>query len=211
MTQLGPYGISTAVRRILPQINEIVAKFKTSSISNEKLPVYDDPDYNFDGPDYKMTDELAKSYSEVMRLMWDDEKNRKDLKEDDNIDFQQIAEEYTKSKIEEIDTEIKKIDEQLKKSGIDPDKAENSSSEEDDGKDTKDKKDDDKDSVGSLSKRKTALAKIKEQCEKIVADPLKIELYLPVPTIAFGITQRVMTAISDASKNDANSEKNIAS
>lgn len=60
VTQLGPYGIPTAVRRVVPQLNAIFAKFETQQKS---------ADASYDGK--AMPPELAKAYSEAAEVLGD--------------------------------------------------------------------------------------------------------------------------------------------
>lgn len=205
VTQLGPYGISTTIRRILPQVNQIFAKFKTINISNEKIIV----------DDQMLTPELGKSYAEAWEVLWKNEKNRKNLKDGDNIDAEAIVKEYAQSKIKEIDTELKKVDEQLKKAGVDADNAEEAAKEDKDeqSKEQKEeaekKADDKKDDAAELMQRKKKLTENKARCEDIVKNPVESKSY--TIGLAVGTLQAILAAINEATKNDANSEETIAS
>lgn len=201
VTQLGPYGISTAIRRILPQINAIQAEYVTKMKSKEGGPG-------------DMTNDERKLYDQLEKL-FNDEKNKEDLAKDDGIDIQKIIVTHIDNSISEIDKQLKAYDEKMKKSDSAAETSDKEGKPDEDSKDDNDKDDDSKKGDADAKKDANDNASSEEQNEykKLLDKKQRYEKLKKHDSSAVSeeigkeFIDLIVKTIAEASKNDANLEE----
>jgi len=166
-----------------------------------------------DGGPGDMTSDESKLYDQLYELL-NDEKNKKDLKNDDGIDIDKIISDHIKKSIDEIDKLLKAYDEKFKKNkssdkasdADDKDEKANEQKNDDDksndkskqpgGDESSDEENEDMREYKKLSDKKARYEKIKKHDKSGVSEEIGKEFI-----------NLIVDAIAEATKNDANSEE----